>query len=46
MALVSVLDQASAVVVGQVQIEEKGSEITAFPTLLDPLDLHHVLVSA
>jgi predicted transposase YbfD/YdcC len=44
--LVSVLDQASGVVLGQVQVEEKGSEITAFPTLLDPLDLHDVLLTA
>ena len=41
---VSVLDQASGVVLGQVQ--EKGSEITAFITLLDQLDLADVLVTA
>ena len=44
--LVSVLDQASGVVLGQVQVERKGSEITAFPTLLDRLDLGEVLVTA
>jgi predicted transposase YbfD/YdcC len=44
--LVSVLDQASGVVLGQVQVEQKGSEITAFTTLLDRLDLHDVLVTA
>ena len=33
--LVSVIDQASGVVLGQVQVEEKGSEVTAFATLLD-----------
>jgi predicted transposase YbfD/YdcC len=44
--LVSVLDQAGGVVLGQVQVEEKGSEITAFTTLLDGLDLGDVLVTA
>jgi predicted transposase YbfD/YdcC len=44
--LVSVLDQASGVVLGQVQVEQKGSEITAFTTLLDRLDLGDVLVTA
>jgi predicted transposase YbfD/YdcC len=42
--LVSVLDQASGAVLGQVQV--KGSEITAFTTLLDQLDLHDVSVTA
>nr|WP_308252950.1 transposase [Pseudonocardia sp. ICBG601] len=31
---------------GQVQVAEKGSEITAFTALLDPLDLDDVLVTA
>ena len=44
--LVSVIDQASGVVLGQVQVEEKGSEVTAFATLLDTLDLREVLVTA
>ncbi|GEL20892.1 ISAs1 family transposase [Pseudonocardia asaccharolytica] len=44
--LVSVLDQASGVVLGQVQVEPHGSEITAFTTVLDQLDLHGVLVTA
>lgn len=44
--LVSVLDQAGGVVLGQVQVEQKGSEITAFTTLLDGLDLGDVLVTA
>jgi predicted transposase YbfD/YdcC len=35
--LVSVLDQASGVVLGQVAVAEKGSEIGAFTTLLDGL---------
>ncbi|WP_226353302.1 hypothetical protein [Pseudonocardia sp. ICBG601] len=34
--LVSVLDQTSGGVLGQVQVAEKGSEITAFTALLDP----------
>jgi len=44
--LVSVLDQASGVVLGQVQVEAKGSEVAAFRTLLDGLDLTDVLVTA
>ncbi len=44
--LVSVIDQASGVVLGQVQVPEKSSEIGAFTTLLDPLDLREVLISA
>jgi predicted transposase YbfD/YdcC len=44
--LVSVLDQASGVVLGQVQVAQNGSEITAFTALLDRLDLHDVLVTA
>ncbi|WP_226352944.1 ISAs1 family transposase [Pseudonocardia sp. ICBG601] len=44
--LVSVLDQTSGGVLGQVQVAEKGSEITAFTALLDPLDLDDVLVTA
>jgi predicted transposase YbfD/YdcC len=44
--LVSVLDQASGVVLGQVQVDAKGSEIAAFTTLLDELDLGDVLVTA
>ena len=44
--LVSVLDQASGVVLGQVAVAEKGSEIGAFTTLLDGLDLSDVLVTA
>jgi len=44
--LVSVLDQASGVVLGQVAVAEKGNEIAAFTTLLDQLDLTDVLVTA
>jgi hypothetical protein len=35
--LVSVLDQASGTVLGQVHVDAEGSEITAFTTLLDVL---------
>jgi predicted transposase YbfD/YdcC len=44
--LVSVIDQASGAVLGQVQVDAKGSEIAAFTTLLDQLDLREVLISA
>lgn len=44
--LVSVLDQASGAVLGQVQIDAKGSEVAAFATVLDALDLTGVLVTA
>jgi predicted transposase YbfD/YdcC len=44
--LVAVLDQASGVVLGQVQVEAKGSEVAAFTTLLDEVDLTDVLVTA
>ncbi len=44
--LVSVIDQATGAVLGQVQVDAKGSEIAAFTTLLDQLDLHDVLISA
>ena len=44
--LVSVIDQASGAVLGQVQVDAKGSEVAAFSTLLDQLDLHEVLISA
>jgi predicted transposase YbfD/YdcC len=44
--LVSVLDQASGVVLGQIQVAEKGSEVAAFTTLLDDLDLTDVLITA
>jgi predicted transposase YbfD/YdcC len=44
--LVSVLDQASGAVLGQVAVEEKGSEVGAFTTLLDNLDLTDVLITA
>jgi len=44
--LVSVLDQGSGVVLGQVEVEAKGSEVAAFTTLLDELDLTDVLVTA
>jgi predicted transposase YbfD/YdcC len=44
--LVSVLDQASGAVLGQVGVEEKGSEVAAFTTLLDTLDLTEVLITA
>jgi predicted transposase YbfD/YdcC len=44
--LVSVLDQASGVVLGQVQVEAKSSEVAAFTTLLDDLDLTDVLITA
>jgi predicted transposase YbfD/YdcC len=44
--LVSVLDQASGAVLGQVAVEEKGSEVAAFTTLLNDLDLTDVLITA
>jgi predicted transposase YbfD/YdcC len=44
--LVSALDQANGAVLGQVAVEEKGSEVAAFTTLLDTLDLTDVLVTA
>ena len=44
--LVSVLDQGSGAVLGQVQVEAKGSEVAAFATLLGELDLTDVLVTA
>ena len=44
--LVSVLDQTSGVVLGQVTVADKSSEITAFTTLLDQLDLADVLITA
>jgi predicted transposase YbfD/YdcC len=44
--LVSVLDQASGVVLAQVQVEAKGGEVGVFQTLLDPLDLTNVLITA
>lgn len=44
--LVSVLDQHSGAVLGQVGVSDKGSEVTAFTTLLDEFDLAGVLVTA
>jgi predicted transposase YbfD/YdcC len=44
--LVSVLDQGSGAVLGQVTVAEKGSEAAAFTTLLDQVDLTDVLVTA
>jgi predicted transposase YbfD/YdcC len=44
--LVSVLDHAGGVVLGQVQVEAKSNEIGAFTTLLDDLDLTDVLITA
>lgn len=44
--LVSVLDQSSGVVLGQVAVEAKNSEVAAFTTLLDNLDLTDVLITA
>ena len=44
--LVSVLDHASGVVLAQIQVAEKGSEVAAFTTLLDDLDLTDVLITA
>jgi predicted transposase YbfD/YdcC len=44
--LVSVLDQASGVVLAQIQVEAKGSEVGVFQTLLDQFDLTDVLVTA
>jgi predicted transposase YbfD/YdcC len=44
--LVSVLDQASGAVLGQVQVEAKSSEVAAFSLLLDELDLTDVLITA
>ena len=40
------LDLASGVVLGQVTVAEKSSEIAAFTTLLDDLDLTDVLITA
>jgi predicted transposase YbfD/YdcC len=44
--LVSALDHASGAVLGQVAVGEKGSEVAAFTTLLDTLDLTDVLINA
>jgi predicted transposase YbfD/YdcC len=44
--LVSVLDQGSGVVLGQVQVEAKSSEVAAFSLLLDEVDLTDVLITA
>ncbi len=44
--LVSVLDQTSGAVLGQVAVAEKSSEVAAFTTLLDDLDLTDVLITA
>ena len=44
--LVSVLDQASGALLGQVAVQEKSSEIAAFTVLLDQLDLTDVLITA
>lgn len=44
--LVSVLDQASGAVLGQVAVTEKGSEVAAFTTLLDQIELAEVLITA
>jgi predicted transposase YbfD/YdcC len=44
--LVSVLEQASGVVLGQVAVAEKGNEVAAFTTLLNDLDLTDVLITA
>jgi predicted transposase YbfD/YdcC len=41
-----VLDQGSGAVLGQVTVAEKGSEVAAFTTLLDQVDLTDVLVTA
>jgi predicted transposase YbfD/YdcC len=44
--LVSVLEQSSGAVLGQVAVQDKGSEVGAFTTLLDDLDLARVLITA
>jgi predicted transposase YbfD/YdcC len=44
--LVSVLDEASGVVLAQIQVEAKGSEVGVFQTLLDEFDLTDVLITA
>ncbi len=44
--LVSVLDQASGVVLAQVAVDAKSGELAAVPVLLARLDLHDVLVTA
>lgn len=44
--LVSVLDQASGAVLGQVAVAAKSSEVAAFTTLLDNLDLTDALITA
>jgi predicted transposase YbfD/YdcC len=44
--LVSVLDQASGVVLAQVQVDMKSGELAAVPDLLAGLDLHEVLITA
>jgi predicted transposase YbfD/YdcC len=43
---VSVLDQASGAVLGQVAVAEKSNEVAAFTSLLDELDLTGVLITA
>jgi hypothetical protein len=44
--LLSVLDRASGVVLAQIQVEGKGSEVGVFQILLDQFDLTEVLVTA
>lgn len=44
--LVAALDHASGTVLGQVEVASKGSEITAFKTVLDRVDLRGCVVTA
>jgi len=44
--LVGVLDHASGTVVAQVEVASKGSEIGAFTTVLDRVDLHGCVITA
>lgn len=44
--LVACLDHATGTVLGQVEVTSKGSEIAAFATVLDRVDLHGCVVTA
>jgi len=44
--LLAVMDHTSRAVLGQVQVDGKSNEITAFQPLLDPLDLTRMVVTS
>lgn len=44
--LLAAMDHAGQAVLAQVQVDGKSNEITAFPPLLDPLDLDGVVVTS